>query len=122
MLVFLGRAPGAFVGAGFAFLAFVATLGSAVIQFVILALLCCVGIGITLNVGATPTFVMDELSQLWRGQDRMALFLSLWPDGRFRLGFGLLGAGICALALAAFCDGTKVIASEAAQRADPDRV
>ena len=101
VMVFLGRAPGAFVGAGFAFLAFVATLGSAVMQFVMLALLCCVGIGITLHVGATPAFVMDELSQLWRSQDRMALFLSPWPDGRLRLGFGLLGAGICALALAA---------------------
>ena len=99
VLVLLGRAAGILVGGAFATLAFVATRPGGV-RLAVLTLLCLAGIAITVHAGATPEFILDDLSRLLGGQGGLARFVSLGPDSVLRLGFGLVGGGLCALVLA----------------------
>ena len=101
VMVLFGRAVGVLVGGCFAGLAFLSTPPGGV-RVAVLTLLCLAGIAITVHSGATPQFMVDDLGRLVSGQGGLEGFVSLGPEGVLRVGFGLVGGGLCGLVLSLF--------------------
>ena len=101
VMVLFGRAAGILVGGCLAGIAFVATRPGGV-RVAVLTLLCLAGIAITVHAGATPELIVDDLSHLLSGSGGLQQFVSLGPDSDLRVGFGLVGGGLWALALTLF--------------------